>query len=62
MANKDIEKEMELKAASTSKYLLTKTINPIRRYELKKSIDMFRSHALGVELAVLKLKRGFEES
>lgn len=53
------ERMKELECAMHTKELLRKTINPFKRMELRKSCETFMSHSVGIELAILRIKREF---
>lgn len=54
------ERMQEFKSAILTKELLRKTVNPFKRMELRKSCEMFMDHSVGIELAMLRIKRELE--
>lgn len=54
------ERMQEFKSAILTKELLRKTVNPFKRMELRKSCERFMDHSIGIELAILRIKREIE--
>ena len=51
------EFDMEMAAAKASDEMMKKTLNPIKRWQLSKSKKTFIDHAVGIKLAMDKIKR-----
>lgn len=50
----------ELECAKVGEKLLKKIWNPIMHFRTKQSIARFREHAVGIDLAIYKLKKELE--
>lgn len=57
-----IERHDELMCAEKSKWLMRKTINPIRKLRLYMSARRFMSHVFGMDLVIRKIEKTMEES
>ena len=51
------EFDMEMMAAKASDKMMKKTLNPIKRLQLYKAKKIFIDHAVGIKLAMDKIKR-----
>ena len=51
------EFDMEMEASKASDEMMKKTLNPIKRLQLSKLKKTFIDHAVGIKLAMDKIKR-----
>ena len=51
------EFDMEMTSAKVSDEMMKKTLNPIKRLQLSKSKKRFFDHAIGIKLAMDRIKR-----
>ena len=56
------EERMELMCAHKTYDLLCKTRNPLKRMRLRKSIEIFMNHSVGISNAIHTIKREIEKS
>ena len=57
LAALEYERLMELRCAEASKKIMRKTLNPFRRFSLKRSAECFMQHVVGIELAIYRFKK-----
>lgn len=53
------ELAMELKCAEKCKEMMRKTLNPIKRYSLKRGAECSIHHVVGIKLAIYQFKKNF---
>lgn len=58
----EIEKHEELLCSEKSKWLMKRTLNPIRKIKCYFDAKRFMGHVFGMELVLRKLRKVMEES
>ena len=56
------EHDMEMKCAKQTYQLLIKTKNPFKRAKMKKSIETFMNHCIGMDLVKRAIEKEMRES
>lgn len=58
----EIEKHKELLCAETCKWIMKRTLNPIRKIRCYFDAKRFMGHVFGIDLVIQKLKKAMGES
>ena len=58
----EVERHEELLCADKSKWLMKRTLNPIRKIECYFNAKRFMEHVFGMDLIIRKLKKAMKES
>lgn len=58
----EVERHEELLCAEKSKWLMKRTLNPIRKIECYFDAKRFMEHVFGMDLIIRKLQKAMKES